>query len=205
MSIISAADLAAHLNIPDSQDDVWVNNAVNAMNRAVVRYCGRSFDVTTTASASAREFVPTTHTLCKVDDFHTTTGLVVKIDNNDDGTFGDPLTISTDFWLEPTNGLEDGIEVPYNRLVSSSWLWPMCNRRPSVQVTAAWGWEAIPDEVFQGALIWAAKVFKRKDSPEGILGGFQDFNAVRVARAMDPDVQRLLDPYRTGRQALLLI
>lgn len=207
MAIITAPDLAAHLGIPDTQDDVHIVNAVNAANRAVVRYCGRNFDVTTSASASARTFAPKTHTLCAVDDFHTTDGLVVKIDTNDDGTFGDPLTLNTDFFLEPTNGREDGLAVPYRRLVSTSWLWPMFNRRPSVQVTAAWGWASVPDDVFEAALIKGARLFKRKDSPEGVLGGFQDFNAItiRISTREDPDVVELLRHYRTARSALLAI
>jgi hypothetical protein len=45
-------------------------------------------------------------------------------------------------------------------------------------------------------IIKAARLFKRKNSPEGVLGGFQDFGAVRVTNREDPDVMMLLNPYR---------
>jgi hypothetical protein len=65
-----------------------------------------------------------------------------------------------------------------------------------VQVTAAWGWSADPAAVVNATLIQAARIFKRRTSPEGVVGGFQDFGAVRVSSRMDPDVMDLLAPYR---------
>ena len=44
-------------------------------------------------------------------------------------------------------------------------------------------------------LIQAARLFKRKESPEGVLGG-NDFGIVRVGTRVDPDVEMLLAPYR---------
>lgn len=204
MSIITAADLAAHLGIPDSQDDTWIENAASAANRAVQRYCGRTFTATSTASASAKAFKPKTPTLCITDDFWSTTNLVVKTDEGDDGTYESTLTLNTDFVLEPTNGMEDGLTVPYYRLVGTSWVFPTLNVIPSVQVTAAWGWESVPGDVKLATLIKGAKLFKRKDSIEGVLGGFQEFGLVRVSPREDPDVASLLRDYRTARAALLV-
>jgi type II secretory pathway pseudopilin PulG len=207
MSIITTAALASWLGIPDSKDDSNLATAAAAANRLVQSYCGRTFEVTTTESASARVFSPRSPNLCYTDDFWTTTALVVKTDETDNGTYTTTLTINTDFIVEPVNGREDGLEVPYYRLRSFDWSFPTCNDRPSVQVTAAWGWESVPAEVTQMTLLQAARWFKRKDAVEGILGGFQDFNAVnaRISRYMDPDVELGLRAYRTARAQKLVV
>jgi hypothetical protein len=44
-------------------------------------------------------------------------------------------------------------------------------------------------------VIQAARIFKRNDSPLGI-AGFGDMGVLRVGRALDPDVQQLVEPYR---------
>jgi hypothetical protein len=206
MSIVTASALASWLGIPDTEDDTRLSSAAAATNRAIVRYCGRSFETVTSASASERVFTPKTPTICYTDDFHTTDGLVVKIDNGDDGTYESTLTVNTDFILEPRNGREDGLAVPYRKLRATSWLFPHCGVRPSVQVKAAWGWASVPAEVTHAALIKAARLFKRKDSVEGVLGGFQDFNAVtvRISTREDPDVVELLRYYRTAEAQLLI-
>jgi hypothetical protein len=206
MSIISASQLANWLSIPDTEDDTRLTIATAATNRAVVAYCGRSFETTTTASASAREFVPKSYTICDVDDIWSTTNLVVK--TGTDGTY-DTTVAAADYFLEPLNGRQDGLTVPYNRIRGRSWIFDGClsHREPTVQVTAAWGWASIPADVTQAALIKAARLFKRKDSVEGVLGGFQDFNAVtvRISTREDPDVAELLRYYRTAEAAGLVV
>ena len=202
MALISTSDLKTHLTISDTTDDTTLATAASAASRAVQRWCGREFDVTTTASASARVFRPRTPTLTITDDFWTTSSLVVKTDQGDDGTYESTLTINTDFIVEPLNGMEDGITVPYRRLRAIAWVFPMWSTHASVQVTAAWGWAAIPDDVKQAALILAARIWKRKNSPEGVLGGFQDFGPVRITARQDPDVVALLSDYRRAETAL---
>lgn len=202
MAIISSSDLKTHLNIgvSDSVDDTSIGVAVNAANQAVVRWCGRSFDATSSGSESARVYRPRTPTLTITDDFWTTTNLAVKLDEGADGTYESTLTLNTDFIVEPLNGMEDGIEVPYRRVVGLSMLFDPAQTVPHVQVTAAWGWESVPDDVTLATLIKAARLFKRRTSPEGVLGGFQDYGAVRVSNREDPDVVALLAPYRRSER-----
>lgn len=202
MAIISSSDLKTHLGISDSTDDTTIATAVAAANAAVVSWCGRTFDTTTSASASARTFRPRSHTLTITDDFHTTDGLIVKTDEGDDGTYESTLTLNTDYIVEPINGREDGIAVPYRRIRATSWLFAPSHTFPNVQVTAAWGWASVPDPVKQATLVKAARLFKRKNSPEGVLGGFADFGAVRITNREDPDVMMLLAPYRRAESAL---
>jgi hypothetical protein len=53
----------------------------------------------------------------------------------------------------------------------------------------------LPEDARNGILIAAARLIKRKDSPQGI-EDFGEFGAVRISR-MDPDVEALLSPYKT--------
>lgn len=206
--IITAADLKTHLNIgtvvSDSTDDTPIGWAVAAANSSVVNYCGRTFETTTTSSASARVYRPASPTLTLTDDFWTTESLTVKLATGVDGTYPTSLTLNTDYWAEPLNGLQDGRAVPYDTLRSSTWVFPAiyagARVYPSVQVTAAWGWAAVPDPVFEATLIFAARLFKRRTSPEGIIGGFADFGAIRITNRQDPDVAMLLCDYRSASQ-----
>lgn len=202
MPIITSSDLKTHLGIADSTDDTTIAVAVSAANQAVTNWCGRSFDTTTSASASERVYRPKSYTLVVTDDFHTTDGLVVKIDAGDDGVYESTLTLDTDYFVEPLNGREDGRSVPYRKIQAVEWLFSPENQFPNVQVKAAWGWAAVPDDVKLAALIKGARLFKRKNSPEGILGGFADFGALRITNREDPDVMMLLAPYRRAESSL---
>lgn len=195
MAIITTANLKAHLGISDSTDDGTLGWAVDATNSAIVEYCGRTFDKTATGSASARVFDRLDACTVEVDDFWETSVLVVETDDDDDGTFETTWTINTDFVLEPLNGRRYGQTWPYETLRAvGSRRFPLL-ARPAIQVTAAWGWTAMPAPVFEAALIKAARVWKRRKSPEGVLSGFAEFGPVRVSRSEDPDVVDLLDRY----------
>ena len=197
MAIITVDELKTHLGIPDTTDEPLVGWATAAANQYVVEYCGRTFDKTAILSASARTFRPDAGCSVWTDDFWETTALVVKVDNDDDGTFEETWTITTDFYLEPLNGQLHGQTRPYYRIVPAAGrVLPTWGRRPSVQVTAAWGWAAVPAMVKHATLLQGARLFKRKDSAEGVLGGFADFTAVRVSGRIDPDVADELGPFR---------
>lgn len=195
MAIITNADLKAQLGNIGTQHDSVVTFAVNAANQAVVQYCGRDFDKVAEASETVRVFRSRTDCRAVVDDFWSTTNLVVKTDDDDDGTY-ETTWASTDYQLEPLNGRANGITVPYYRIVAvAARRFPTCNLRTSVQVTAAWGWTAVPAAVFEATLMKAARLFHRKDSPQGV-AGFDQFGAVRLSRSEDGDVMSLLDPFR---------
>jgi hypothetical protein len=196
VSIITTSNLKSWLGITDTVDDTTLGFAVNATNQAIVEYCGRSFAKTTSGQETARVYRPVDDQVVYTDDFWQTTNLVVKQDTTDNGTYDETWTINTDFVVEPLNGLLHGRATPYYRLRAVSTRWWRQSRRPTIQVTAAWGWSTIPDAVTQAALIKGARVFKRKNSPEGVLGGFADYGAVRVTNREDPDVTMLLAPYR---------
>jgi hypothetical protein len=62
-----------------------------------------------------------------------------------------------------------------------------------VTVTARWGWPYVPDEVQQAALLLAARLYRRRDSPQGVIGS-AEWGAMRVGR-VDPDVESLIGPF----------
>jgi hypothetical protein len=174
-------------------DGALLERAVGATSRGIEAYCNRRF--WRDPAVKVRTYRPHDGCVAWVDDIATATGLLVKTDSNGDGTFETTWTIGTDFQLEPLNADVDAGSFAWWRLVAIGGkrfpqLW---NGRPSLQVTAQFGWAAIPDGVNAAAILKATKLFRRKDSPEG-WRGFADFGPVRVSRFEDPDVVALLDP-----------
>lgn len=175
-------------------DDALLERAINAASRAVDRHCGRRF--WRDASAVTKSYVPTHSSILFVDDISTRTGLVVSV-GSDGSTFPTPLT-STEFVLEPRNadvfaGGDTADAYAFWQIKRLTGAWTV-NDLPTVQVTARFGWSAIPPEVEEATILRAASLFKRKDAPFGV-AGFNDFGAVRITRA-DPDVMDLLSTYQ---------
>lgn len=194
----------AKYGVTTSASDSLIETAIESASRMVDVHCGRRFYLD--AEVSARTYSPTFDHYVDVDDIATTSGLVVATDEGDDGTFETTWTISTHFFVEPVNGKRGGIEgLPYDRIVSTGVRWfPTSGYRPSVQVTAQWGWAAVPVAVQEATLIKAAQFFRRKDQPDGVLGN-GEFSALRVSRFEDPHFAALLAPYRKGGQAAGLV
>lgn len=185
------ATLKRRLSITDNTDDTDLQSALTSASREVEKFCHRQFNKETTATA--RVYEPLHDELTLVDDFHTTTGLEIAVDDSDDGTFGTVLT-SSQYEVRPRNGVVDGEPGwPFWRVrATESGLFPR-SRRATVQVTAQWGWTAVPASVTEASLILAEEIFKLKDAPFGV-AGYGEFGAVRVRD--NPKVARMLGPYR---------
>lgn len=172
-----------------------LERAINASSRAVDKYCGRRFWLDT--GVSTRTFIVRDQNLAFVDDIGSRTGLIVKI-GVDGVNYPTTLTIDSDFILEPRNADKfasaafDAYAFWQIRPTLSRWLYvnPFV---PTLQVTARFGWSAVPDEVTAATVLKAASLFKRKDAPFGV-AGFGEFGAVRISR-LDPDVVDLLSAY----------
>lgn len=189
---IDSDDLADYLGVQGTADDDLLSAAIDSASGWVNRHCGRDFQQTTTATA--RVYSPDHPWRLHVDDFHTITDLVVKTDDADSGTYSTTWA-ATDYVLEPFNGIEHGSTgFPYRTIVAvEARRWPCHTGRPRVQVTAQWGWAAVPAEVKQATRILAAEIFRLKDAPLGV-AGFNDFGPVRVREV--PQVALLLERYR---------
>jgi len=180
----------ARLGIPDSvtSEDDAIDDAIAAADAEVDEWCGRTFDVP--ASATARVWRPDTNVLVLVDDIAQTTGLIVKTDTSNDGSFSTTLTVTDDYILE-------GNAAPYRRLrrVDGA-AWPRYqSHRPTVEVTAFWGYAmTVPAGVAEAAKILAARLYQRRSSPLGFVAGFEG-ESIRISW-QDPDVRALLRGFR---------
>lgn len=160
--------------------DENLREALASASREIESICARQFN--RGDSATAREYEPDGHDWSYVDDFHTTAGLVVKLDTSGDGTFATTLT-SSQYELSPANGIVDGMTGwPYYRIRLLDGNRFPCNyrgRSRTLQVTANWGWAAVPAPVRAACKIMAAETWKLKDAPFGVLG-LDEFGIVRV-------------------------
>ena len=194
-SYAALAAAKAYLRVEDTQDDAQIERALSSASRAVEQFCGRQFN--DAGSATERVFRPLTETVAWVDDFSTTDGLVIAADTGDTGTYD---TTITDYTLHPLNGVSyEGVPgFAYHKIElasPSTWFRPHATR-PSLQVTARWGWASVPDAVEHATLMLAAKMFGRRSSPHGAaVVGAGEF-VFRVSRQTDPDVAEMLAPYR---------
>jgi hypothetical protein len=193
-------DLKTYIGISDTFADTKLEWSLSAASRAIDGYCGRRFWLDT--NPSARWFRPATMQLCEVDDIGAPDGVVVAVDGDDDGT-AETTWQSVDYRMEPLNHTQGGLEGwPWTRIratwtghVFPYWTW----RNPfSVSVTARWGWATIPDPVHQATLLVASDIYKRKDTPFGIAGGYSDLGALRIGGNVFTQATVLLFPYQRG-------
>ena len=184
-------ELKSALRITDAIDDTLLENCINASARLIDGYANRYFY---NAGTATRVFAAESITVCQVDDI-AGTAITLRTATTDVGVY-DVTWESNDYQLEPLNGRSDGQSWVYTRIRAvGDYAFPMLDDQALVQVTAVWGWNAVPPQVTQANILQSARLFKRYDSPLGV-AGFGDFGAVRVSRSLDPDVAQLVDPFR---------
>lgn len=183
------------LPVSNTTHDDNLELAVNAASRQIDGYCGRRF--WQDGTVGTREYWADSYTYCCVPEgISTTTGLVVKIDQDGDGTYETTLTLSTDFILTPPNALDNTPAWPYTEiLLVNNYTFPLLyNGRPGVQVTAKFGFPAVPDDVSKACRLLAHDAFKGKDAAFGV-AGINDTGLLRVS-GMRADARALLAPYK---------
>jgi len=190
----SLAEVKAALRITDTLDDSLLETAIESASRLVDGYAGRNFY---SAGSAVRYFTPEDRIVCEIDDLISLTSLEVSADL--DGTFDQTWT-ATDYQLEPLNGKVDGLTGwPATRIRAvGAYIFGTNIGEASVKVTGTWGWSAVPVAVKQATVIQASRIFKRLDSPLGVLSS-PDLGYIRVGTRLDPDVQQLVEPYRLAR------
>ena len=190
------ADIKASLRIPspDTVDDSLLETAIESASRLVDGFAGRNFYPNGTAT---RFFTPEDRIVCEIDDLISLSSLVVSADL--DGVF-DQTWNSTDYQLEPLNGRADGLTGwPATRIRAvGDYVFGTNIGEASVRVTGTWGWSSVPSAIKQATVIQASRLWKRLDSPLGVLSA-PDLGYIRVGTRLDPDVQQLVEPYRLAR------
>lgn len=184
-------ELRERIDILDAHEPL-IEQLITAASRRIDTRCGRHFYLE--ASATARRFAVEWGDRLDVDDIGDTAGLVIKTDEDGDGTFEITWT-STDYHLTPFDGKLNGRAWPYTgievapRGVRSfprgSW--------PAVQVTAKWGWPAVPEEIKEACLLIVGRLYRRKETPFGVTGSLE-LGTMRLPFA-DPDVEALVWPF----------
>ena len=193
-SYATLAELRGRVGITDATfttEDTRLTAALAAASRGIEKLCGRQFN--SAGSATARVYEPRTQRTVNVDDLHTTSGLVIKIDTAGDGTYSTTIT-SAQYQLRPLNGVVDGeTGWPWSEVEAVNGLcWPTSWDIAPVQVTANWGWAAVPTPVKEASLILAEEIYRLKEMPFGV-GGYGQFGIIR-ARA-NPMVMARVGPY----------
>lgn len=194
------AELQSWNTATETGDIATLEAAIEASSHWIDQWCQRHFWQTTPTNRTFPS--PTDLRTLRIDDLAAITSL--KTDEAGDGTF--EITWSAaDYELLPLNPSAAPEARPWTTVrATGTGRWfpvPTCTGRTArVEITGTWGWPAIPRDVNQACILQAARLFIRKESPQGV-AGWGEFGAIRV-RNTDPDVAALLEPYR--RNAVLV-
>lgn len=188
----SFSEFKIRLGITDSQDDARARSAQLVASRGLEEHCHRNFFRTEIPTTRVYQCVDPRVVI--VDDFYTTEDLLVRVGSAATGFTA--LVRDVDYFVSPVNGTRYGRpEVVYWRIeaVDGKRL-PTSDRVPNIEVTARWGWSSVPDAIVEATYLRGMQIFRRRDSPEGVLGGFEGV-PVRVNSKLDPDLTRMVRDY----------
>jgi len=185
------AQVKAALRITDTVDDTLLDMARISASDLIDGYTGRTF---TTSGTVTRVFAPSDDYVLQTDDI-AGTALTITSSTGADGVF-DTTWKTTDYQLEPLNGVSNGQAVPYTRIRAiQDYLWPVAGGEATVRVTGVYGFPSNPLVITQATVLQASRIFTRLQSPLGV-AGFGEAGVIKVTRALDPDVAALVEPYR---------
>lgn len=184
------AEVKAALRITDSVDDSLLEMAVESASRLIDGYTARNFY---NAGTATRYFVAQSDYVTPIDDAISISQ--VQTSSDVDSVY-DITWTESDYQTEPLNGYVDGLAWPINAIRAiNDYTFPIAGGEAAVKITGVWGWSAVPTTIRQACIIQASRIFKRLDSPLGVLSA-PDLGFIRVGSRLDPDVAQLVDPYR---------
>lgn len=176
----------------DLQEEPELALSLTSASRAIDDWTGQRFWAD--ATVVARIFDGTKGRTIETGPIAYSAGVVVETDDNDDATF-ETTWAATDYTLVPLNAPAD--EEPWTgirRAKAGTRTWPTA--ADSVRITARYGWASVPSRVKEATLLQAARWILRKDTPYGWVDMANTESAVKLAQALDADVQVMLSPYR---------
>jgi hypothetical protein len=193
-SYASPGDLELRLN---QTDNGTFGTLLDAASRAVESFTHRQFNMT--EYATARRFRAADWERLPVDDFHTTDDLVIEVK-------GVALT-ADQYDLRPWDGVVDGqTGWPYFDVFRVGGYWPS-DRRARVEVTAQWGWEAVPQAIREATLDVAVVMFYgvgggsgpvRSEAIDGYSVSYQTLQMSTAGASVPPEMVKAA-PYRRTR------
>lgn len=179
----------------DSADDSMIELSIEAASRQIDTTLGfrlwRDADVTTRLFYAASNCVDLYEQpdMTPKAGISTTDGLIVK--TGGDGVFD---TTITSYVLSPPNAVADGMT--YTTVTSITEGFPTSSyNRPTVEITARFGWVAIPDWAEKACVIQAIQLFMAKDAPFGVAGFGDIGTGLRVREALNPIAAALVKPH----------
>jgi hypothetical protein len=174
----------------DTVSDTVLETIITSVSREIDALCGRRF--WTTDTTETRYFTAHDPTILFPEvDIVSITSIAVDYD----GSRAYSTTMDTaDYDLLPANAAVDSI--PYSWIEIA----PMGDEsfpthRNGVKVVGYFGWSAVPAAVEEATLIQCQRVWKRRDSPFGVISNPAGGD-MRLLEKIDPDVQALLWNYR---------
>lgn len=189
---INAQQFKIRFGINVNSDDSRIAEHVSAASREVDSMCGRHFG---TASETTRYFAPVSWNLVCIDDAYDIT--TVALDSADNGNYSTTLSAGADYTTEPYNGVglngQSGWPVYMLRATGASYRFHTYTRRPSIAVTAKFGWEEVPADVTEATYLLAHRLYYERDVPSGNVPGSAEFGGAPLRRPYT--VERLLQPY----------
>jgi hypothetical protein len=191
MTYATLAEFKSAIGITDSTDDTPLQSVLDATDLLINNYCDTKVGFGQTASQT-RYYTTNSILYCLTDPIVSVSEL--KTDNSGMGTW-DVTWNESDYILAPKNAALDSR--PYTEIdtnVAQVKIFP--TRYIGVKVTGVFGYPSVPAAVKQAALIQAGAVWSSRTAPFGIIGS-QDLGGVlRLSRALHPEAQVLLEPYR---------
>lgn len=160
------ANLLAEWMRLDSKTEPELVLCAEAASRAIDKATGRQFG--RVAEPEARFYTAEwfkDRWVVTIDDLMITTGLVIEVDNDQDGT---PEAEISDYTLTPANAVAKGFPWTAVEILPRSPVKPN-GLRHGVKITAVWGWDSIPRAIETAAMIQAARLYERRDNPAGPL------------------------------------
>lgn len=177
-----------------ASEDTVIGRQLLAVSRYIERVTGQFFNKD--ATAVARLYVPSQFTRCLVvDPIASVSGLSIKVDTDRDGSFADETAWdSGDYQLLPLNADKGPEAQPWREIYVPAWSSQAgFSAGEPVEVTAAFGWPAVPASIVELTMelcaIWRAESPRstgRMDELEQVIG------ASNLAMGL---VKRLTDAY----------
>ena len=184
------SQLKAKLGVTDSADDTMLENIIEGVSRWIDAYCGRVFYSSTTGEV--RTYTPLTYNFTPTDDISSIT--TVKLDT---GTRSYGTTMATtDYDTLPINAVAKGMPIMGIQTTPNGAYAFYPTIELSVQITGTFGFSnSHPwlETVREACEIQASRIYKRKDSPLGVMG-MTATGEVQLIEKLDPDVEAMLAP-----------
>ena len=186
----AVGEMISITDVSDQADDVDLERAIEAVSREIDHDARRRFF--TTAEDEVRYYTSEDGQALFTEDILSITELATDVAGNRTYT---TVWASSDYDKLPDNANLNG--KPYTYLMTTpNGRYGFATTRRGNRITGRFGYSATtPAVVNQACLIQASRLFKRKDSPFGVMGS-PETGYVRLKDELDPDVKKLLNGVR---------